>query len=256
MTRPDVPPGSPWGSGGPWSGPVPLRRGLRQMRGALLVMLALPLAPALLINLIGGSGRQMVGTLLGIGGIVLALRALRGGHGRHRAAILMGVGTGLLALMAAQVPVLGAVIFGAMAWFGTSLLYEGVPDAEPAPAPPPPPAPDPFAAPRARLTALAAGPERLRPAVAGLQELLAEMERQPGALPEARRFLNIQLDGLERIVARLRAGAEPPAALDALVAEMAEGSAMLRSRLRAAESEALDIQIKVLSERLRQEGFA
>jgi hypothetical protein len=225
------------------------------LRGALLVLLALPLAPALLLNLIGGSGRQMVGTLLGIGGIVLALRALRGGHGRHRAAILMGVGTGLLALMAAQVPALGAVIFGLMAWFGTSLLYEGVPDAEPAPAPVPAP-PDPFAVPRGRLAALAAGPARLRPAVAGLQELLAEMERQPGALPEARRFLNIQLDGLERIVGRLQAGAEPPAALDTLVADMAEGSATLRGRLRAAESEALDIQIKVLSERLRQEGFA
>jgi hypothetical protein len=141
------------------------------MRGSLLVLLALPLAPALLINLIGGSGRQMTGTLLGIGGIVLALRALRGGHGRKRAAILMGVGTALLAAMAAQVPVLGAMIFGAMAWFGTVLLYEGVPDAEPVVAPVPP-APDPLAVPRGRLAALAAGPARLRPAVLGLQELL------------------------------------------------------------------------------------
>lgn len=255
MSGHDVPPGSAWGPAGPWKGPPPLRHGLRQLRGALLVLLALPLAPTLLINLIGGSGRQMVGTLLGIGGIALALRALRGGHGRHRAAILMGVGTGLLALMAAQVPALGAVIFGLMAWFGTSLLYEGVPDAEPVPAPVPAP-PDPFAAPRGRLAALAAGPARLQPAVLSLRELLAEMERQPGTLPEARRFLNIQLDGLERIVFRLQAGAEPPPALDELVADMAAGSATLRGRLRAAESEALDIQIKVLSERLRQEGFA
>jgi hypothetical protein len=37
---------------------------------------------------------------------------------------------------------------------------------------------------------------------------------------------------------------------------MAEGSGALRNRIRAAESEALDIQIKVLSDRLRQEGFA
>lgn len=246
----------PWAPSGPWSGPPSWRHGLRQVRGALLVMLALPLAPALLVNLIGGSGRQVVGTLLGMGGVALALRALRGGHGRKRAALLMGLGVVLLAALAAKVPVVGAVLFGAMAWFGTMLLYEGVPEPEPAPVATAPVAPDLFATPRGRLAALFAGPAVLRPAVSGLQDLLAELERQPAALPEVRRFLNIQLDGLERIVTRLHAGAEPTPALGALVAEMAEGSAALRVRLRAAESEALDIQIKVLSERLREEGFA
>ncbi|MDB5370609.1 MAG: hypothetical protein JWP20_2167, partial [Roseomonas sp.] len=96
----------------------------------------------------------------------------------------------------------------------------------------------------------------LRPAVLSLQELLAELARRPEALLDSRRFLNIQIDGLERIAARLGAGAEPPATLGALLDDMTRGSAQLRDRLRAAESEALDIQVKVLSERLRQEGFA
>jgi hypothetical protein len=68
--------------------------------------------------------------------------------------------------------------------------------------------------------------------------------------------LTVQLDGLERIALRLRAGAAPPAELDALVEEMARASAGLRGRLRAEQQDALEIQIKVLSDRLRQEGFA
>jgi hypothetical protein len=251
-------PRDPWAPRGPWSGQTSWRHGLRQVRGSLLVLLALPLAPTLLVNALGGSGKQVLGTLLGMGGVALAVRALRGGHGRKRAAVLTGLATALLAAMAAHVPVVGAVLFGVMAWFGAMLLYEGVADPVPQPVPVPKSAaaPDALAVPRGRLAALAAGPAVLRPAVSGLQDLLAELERQPAALSESRRFLNIQLDGLERIVARLRAGAEPGPALNTLVAEMAEGSAALRTRLRAAESEALDIQIKVLSERLREEGFA
>jgi hypothetical protein len=238
----------PWGpstwagrpSGGPWSGAPSPRDGLRRVRGALLVLLALPLAPALLVNLIGGSGEQVAGTLLGIGGIALALRALRGGQGRKRAALL-----------------LGAVMFGLMAWFGALLLYEGVPEPEPVAVPAAPVVPDPLAPPRARLLALDnTTSSRLRPALFGLRELLVELERRPDALPDSRRFLNLQLDGLERIARSLEAGAEPPPSLDRLVQEMAEGSGALRNRIRAAESEALDIQIKVLSDRLRQEGFA
>jgi hypothetical protein len=44
--------------------------------------------------------------------------------------------------------------------------------------------------------------------------------------------------------------------LETLLEDMTRGSTSLRERLRAQESEALDIQIKVLSDRLRQEGFA
>jgi hypothetical protein len=232
-----------------------ISRALVQMRGAWLLLLALPLGPALLFNLMGGSSRPIVGTVLGIGGLALAVRALRRGKGRQAAA-LVGVATGLLALLAAHVPAVGAVVFGAMAWFGMSLLYEGAPAPDPEPVPAPPPRHDSLAAPRARLAALAQGPARLRPAVSSLQELLAEMDRQAEPTPDARRFLNIQVEGLERITARIAAGAEPPGALDALLQDMVRGSTGLRERMRTQESEALDIQIKVLSDRLRQEGFA
>jgi hypothetical protein len=232
-----------------------MMRPLRRLRGTTLVLLALPLAPALLFNLIGGGSRPVVGTLLGIGGTVLALRALRRGQ-QLPAAVLMGVATGLLAAMAGHVPILGAVVFGLMAGFGTALFYEGAPAPDPVAPPAAPLPPDPLALTRSRLAALAGGQTRLRPAVLALQDLLAEMDRQPQSMPEARRFLNIQLDGLERIAVRLGAGAAPPASLDALLAEMTQGSDSLRGRLRAAESEALDIQVKVLSDRLRQEGYA
>ena len=223
----------------------------RKLRGTLLAMLALPLPLALLLTLIGGEQKPILGVLLGLGGMALALRALRRGKPRHAAA-LVGVATGLLAALACNTPVLAALVFGAMAFFGTRLLYEGVaevPVDEPA-------RPDPWAVPRGRLARLNGESPRLRPASVALGELLLELEQRNDPLPEARRFLTVQLDGLERIAQRLRAGAAPPAELDALVEEMARASAGLRGRLRAEQQDALEIQIKVLSDRLRQEGFA
>lgn len=238
----------------------PLLRELRRLRGTMLVLVALPLLPALLINLIGGEQRALLGILLGLLLLGIGVRRLRRGKLRP-AAVLVGVATGLIAGLSTGVAPLAAIVFGAMAWFGTRLLYE---DAEPAvvepeivpPAAPPPPAPDLLEAPRARLSALQGADLRLRPAVTALGALLAELSQRPGALAEARRFLNLQLDGLERIDGRLRAGAEPPASLADLVEEMARGSYQMRDRLRAAETEALEIQVKVLAERLRQEGYA
>ncbi len=239
----------------------PLLRELRRLRGAMLVLVALPLLPALLVNLIGGEQRMLLGILLGLLALGLGVRRLRRGR-LGKAAVLVGVGTGLIAGMSAGIAPLGAIVFGAMAWFGTRLLYE---DAEPAveepeivppAAPPPGPAPDLLEVPRARLAALQGADLRLRPAVTALGALLAELSQRPGAMVEARRFLNLQLDGLERIDGRLRAGAEPPASLADLVEEMARGSYQMRDRLRAAETEALEIQVKVLAERLRQEGYA
>ncbi|MFB9969115.1 hypothetical protein ACFFMP_03200 [Pseudoroseomonas cervicalis] len=236
----------------------PLLRELRRLRGAMLVLVALPLLPALLINLIGGEQRALLGILLGLLLLGLALRRLRRGQ-LQPGAMLVGVATGLIAGLSTGVAPLGAVVFGAMAGFGTRLLYEHAEPAEdilPAPPPAARPAPDLLAAPRARLAALQGADLRLRPAVTALGALLAELSQRPGALTEARRFLALQLDGLERIDGRLRAGAEPPASLADLVEEMARGSYQMRDRLRAAETEALEIQVKVLAERLRQEGYA
>ncbi|HWL83560.1 MAG TPA: hypothetical protein VNR89_21615 [Roseomonas sp.] len=237
-----------------------LRLQFRQLRGALLVLTALPLVPALLFNLIGGAQKPILGTLLGLGLLALAVRKLRRGHLRP-AALLVGAATAVVAGTAGHVAPVAAVVFGAMAYFGTRLLYTDAEPAEvepPQPEPQPAPAPriDPLTAPRARLAALEGADVRLRPALAALREVFTELERRPEAGSEARRFLNLQLDGLERIDARLRLGAEPPESLSRLVEDMARGSTALRDRIRAEESAALEIQVKVLADRLREEGYA
>ena len=89
-------------------------------------------------------------------------------------------------------------------------------------------------------------------AMAGVLDDLAE---RPERLPQARRFLNIHLDGLERITHRLEAGATPPEGLPALLDELGRTAGELRERLRHEETEALEVQVKVLSDRLRQEGY-
>ena len=85
--------------------------------------------------------------------------------------------------------------------------------------------------------------------------MLDEFERRPERLEEARRFLAVNLDGLERIAGRLAAGAEPPPGLPGLLREMEGAATDLRSRLKEEESAALAVQVKVLGDRLRGEGF-
>jgi hypothetical protein len=65
----------------------------------------------------------------------------------------------------------------------------------------------------------------------------------------------VHLDGLDRIRERLEAGAEPPPGLPRLIEDLTSAAEDLRGRIRAEETAALDIQVKVLSERLRQEGY-
>ncbi|KAA2215041.1 hypothetical protein [Teichococcus oryzae] len=227
---------------------------LRKLRGTLLVLLASPLLPALFLSLFGGEQQPILGLLLGMGLIGLGVLRLRRGRVRQ-GAILVGVATGLAAAMAAGVAPLGAAVFGLMAWFGTTLLYTDTLPAEEAPPPP-----DALTPVRQRLSTLEKADPRLGPALVALRDLVADLSLRSGGaangVPEARRFLNLQLDGLERIESRLRLGAEPPHGLVPLVAEMARGSQALRERLRREEKEALEIQVKVLADRLREEGYA
>ena len=123
------------------------------------------------------------------------------------------------------------------------------------------PPPDPLDAAASRIAALARSAPRLPvPKVAEAAEALGaltvELRARPNRPEEARRFLLVMLDGLERIAARLAAGAEPPETLPALLDDMIEGAGDMRRRLREAETMALDVQVKVLSDRLRQEGLA
>ena len=90
-------------------------------------------------------------------------------------------------------------------------------------------------------------------AIAGV---LDDLTQRPDRLPVARRFLAVHLDGLERITERLMAGATPPASLAQLLDDLTRTATELRDRVKREESEQLEIQVKVLADRLKQEGFA
>jgi len=221
-----------------------------------------PLGLDVLLELFGSEPRNLVGALLGLGLSILATRRLaRGRDGdTRRGAVMMGVAAGLTAGLAAEMTPVAAVVLGLGAWLGTRLLTDDLPEAPPAPTPPPRPAEDALAPVRAQVARVAAAapalPEgpRLLAAADALGAVLEDLDRRPERIPEARRPLAMQADGLARIVARLEAGAKPPQSLPMLLDDMRAASDRLRDDLSAAESEALDIQVKVLAERLRQDG--
>ena len=236
----------------------------RRWRAFIPLVLAWPLLLDLPVGMLFGHGRGLVGAMLGLGLFTLAaMRVQRGGHGdTRRGGVLVGVGAGLVAGLGAGVfpPVAVALGFGAYA--GARLIWDDLPEAAPEPAPPPRAAiePGPLDEAAARLLAVRAAAPRLpltlalTGAVDAMEALRAELAPRPDMLPEARRFLLTNLDGIERIQARLAAGAEPPAPLSPLLAEMARAADDWRGRLRALETEALEIQVKVMADRLREEG--
>ncbi len=239
--------------------------GLRaRYRGLVLPCFVLPLVPAAFVHALAGRSQGVTGCLLGLFFTWLALKALRRGRtgDARRAGVLMGVGTMLVALLAAKLAMPMPLLLGAMALFGTRLLYAEIPELAPPPPPPaPPPPPGPVDEARARL-------ERIRGAARWLQDshlaataeamggVLDDLVARPERLPLARRFLAVHLDGLERITERLQAGAAAPATLAPLLDELTRTAAELRDKVRREESEQLEIQVKVLSDRLKQEGFA
>jgi len=110
----------------------------------------------------------------------------------------------------------------------------------------------------ARIEAAAAGlrDSRLLAAGQAMGEVVAELLLRPERLPAARRFLTVQLEGLERVTAGLSAGATPPPGLPRLLDDMRDAAMRLRQDMRRAADEELDIQVRVLSARLREEGYA
>lgn len=262
--RPDAPfeaAGTPW----TW----------RRRIGAFLpAFMMAGLAPTFFISLISGQSRRAIGVMLAIGLCLLAAGRLRRASRRgalRAAAGLIGVATGLGAVMAGGAPGAIALILGVIAAYGAHLFYgdlvsaAAVPEPEPVPAPEPE-QPLPAEAPplviegrakllRVRHTAVSMADPNLTRATDALSAVLDDLARNPQHIPEARRFVVVQLDGLSRIAERLDNGASPPATLYGLLDEMAGAANGLRARLRAHESEALAIQVKVLQERLRQEGY-
>jgi hypothetical protein len=109
---------------------------------------------------------------------------------------------------------------------------------------------------RARVSALLTGDLRLLPAAEAMRGLLDELALRPDAAGQARRVLAVGVDGLERIGVRLSQGATPPETLPVLVNDLARAARQSAEDLRGAETEALAIQVKVLQDRLHQEGIA
>lgn len=237
--------------------------GLRtRARGFGLPFFASPLIPAALLGAIGGDESIVLGSALGFGLTVLAARVLRRGRrgDTDRAAWIMAVGTGLAAWLAAGMGVVFPFVLAAGAFFGTRMSFQALPETAPPPPPIPPAPPGPLDQARDRLARVEGAAARLsEPRLLGVAQamegVLDDLAERPDRLPQARRFLSVHLDGLERITERLEAGAAPPERLPALLDELSRTAGELRERLRREESEALDIQVKVLSDRLREEGY-
>ena len=228
----------------------------------LLPFTILPLLPATLVNLFAGREVALLGCLLGIFLPVAATWLMRRGRAGDagRAALAMGAGVASVAWLGAGSGPVAALLLAIGAWAGTSLLYAGIREAAPPPPEAPPAMPGPLDDARARLAHIRQVARgfpglRLLPVADAIAAVLDEFERRPERLEEARRFLGVNLDGLERIAGRLSAGAEPPPGLPALIQTMEDAATGLRSRLREEESAALEVQVKVLGDRLRGEGY-
>jgi hypothetical protein len=244
-----------------------MNRRFAGLRVWFIIAFGWPLLLKLPIAMLFGQGTGLLAALLGIGLLVMAgLRMQRGRQGdTRRGTVLVGVAAGLVAGLGVHLWPPVAVLLGFGAWAGARLLTDDIAE-EVAPPPPPEPiavpaplqeAEDRLAALRGKLVwgapVLPLAPQ-LRETVEALENLLRDMAGRPERISEARRFLAMHLDGLDRVVVRLVAGAEPPATLAPLLDEIAEAADGWRNRLRAAETEALDIQVKVMADRLRDEG--
>jgi len=248
------------GRTGPYRGFDRLPRWWTGLRGVPLLLFAIPMVPAFFLALASGEGRLIGGTIAGLAGVGAAVSRLaraRKGDAK-RASVLLGVGTGLAAGFAAGTGPIGGVALGFMAYFGAGLLYRGVRETAPPPPPPrpaPPPPPDMLDPLRARLSGLLSADIRLRPAATALRGLLDEMAIRPDAAGQARRVLVMGVDGLERIGTRLSGGAVAPETLPVLLEDLERAASRSAADLRRAETEDLDIQVKVMQDRLRQEGI-
>ncbi len=231
-------------------------------RGFGLPFFASPLIPAALLGALGGDERIVLGSALGFGLSVLAARVLnRGRKGdADRAAAIMAAGTGLAAWLAAGMGVVFPFVLATGAFFGTRMAFQSLPETAPPPPPVPSAPPGPIELARERVARLEGTAMRLNePRVMGVAQamrgVLDDLSERPERLPQARRFLSVHLDGLERITERLEGGAAPPERLPALLEDLSRTAGELRERLRREETEALDIQVKVMSDRLREEGY-
>lgn len=272
--------------------PPPPRRRARfaPLKAALLYLFVWPLPIAVLLALLRGDGRLLLGTALPFG-LVLAAAWLvgRGISAREEdkapegfprpfsaAAVLTGGAAFFTAFFAGGYSALFAAGFGLAAGAGVALLYGG--DGAAAK----PSLPDgiaPFSADerrlidqaKARIASLEAASAKLASAefrsrldrvARWARAVVDEIERDPRDLRRARKSLTVYLEGAERVTAKYlathpRAGDQAGTLEDGyrrLLDELERAFAEQHGKLLQNDTLDLDVQIEVLTKRLRQEG--
>lgn len=266
-----------------------LRRGVR---GLLLYLLPLPLALASLVSLAGGDfwqalaaagafGLVVAGGYLNRRGILEELVAPERRYTRvprlpykYLAALLVGGGTALAAWGAVGQGLLVSIAFAALAVAGFHLAYR-----LPRPA-------ELLGGPRRvvedrplrraleqaegrvlaidKAAAAIGNPElesRLHRIAAQGRAILDLIAQRPEELYRARKFLNVYLEGAERVAARyakthrLARGRELEQSFRNVLAEIEAVFERQRQRLLEHDVQDLDVQIEVLRQRLEREGI-
>lgn len=262
--------------------------------GLLLFFLPLPLLLKAVLSLWGDNPQELAATggcwLLFLLGAVLCRRGLqaevmseerpfaarRGARLKMAGGAVIGFATALTAYVAAGHSLPIAIAFALVAATGYYLLYGR----------PPPPSPasagarmtddeeatDLLRDAYARLDSIAAAsrqiasPEfrqRLGSIVGSAEQILKLVADDPRDLRRARKFVTVYLDGAQRITrdyARAHSGGAPPAELEhnfrTLLVDMQNTCDEQYRKLLQNDLTDLEIQIEVLSTRLRREGVA
>ncbi|WP_114374885.1 5-bromo-4-chloroindolyl phosphate hydrolysis family protein [Elioraea thermophila] len=272
--------------------PPPPRKQARfaPLKAALLYLFVWPLPLAALFALFRGDGALLVGTALPFGLVALAAWLLgRGIVAREQekppegfpkpftaAALLTGGAAFLIAMFAGGYSPLFSAGFALAAGAGVALLY----GTDPAGAKPPlPEGVAPFTADERRLieqakaciasleaaSAKLASAEfrtRLDRVARWARAVVDEIERDPRDLRRARKSLTVYLEGAERVTAKYlathpRAGDQAGTLEDGyrqLLDELERAFAEQHGKLLENDTLDLDVQIEVLTKRLKQEG--
>ncbi len=272
--------------------PPPPRRRARfaPLKAALLSLFVWPLPLAALFALLRGDGTLLLGTALPFGLVMAAAWLLgRGIAAREEdkppegfpkpfsaAAVLTGGAAFFTAFFAGGYSALFAAGFGLAAGAGVALLYGG--DGAAAK----PSLPDgiaPFSADerrlidqaKTRIASLEAASAKLASAefrsrldrvARWARAVVDEIERDPRDLRRARKSLTVYLEGAERVTAKYlathpRAGDQAGTLEDGyrrLLDELERAFAEQHGKLVQHDTLDLDVQIEVLTKRLRQEG--
>lgn len=260
------------------------------LRAALLYLFAWPLPLAALVSLFLGRLDMVAGTAGAFSLVILASSLIARGLAARRArrpadgvprpltlgAVVVGLAGFLAAWLGAGYGLAMSLLFGAASGIGTGLLF-GLDEAPARPILPE--GASPLSADERRLLAearsrvkaletaarMVASPEfrdRLSRVAGWAGAVVAEIERDPRDLRRARKSLTVYLDGAEKVTARYlathpRAG-DQQGALEqnfrTLLEELERAFADQHARLLRNDTMDLDVQIEVLTTRLKREG--